>query len=692
MDYVSYKNIVEHLDIQKGDIVHISSDITRIAYDALQNGEIFDANLLIDSLIERVGDSGTLLFSTYNWDFCKGKAFDYRKTPGKTGYLGNAALKRKDFKRTFHPIYSFAVWGKDKDYLCNMRNTNSFGKDSPFQYLYDNHGKSLSMDVVFNDHYTFCHYVEETVGVPFRFMKYFEGDYTGENGSTFRRKFSMNVRFLEFPMGGDASALYDVLLEKGVAKETVVNDIVYSIIDIHKSFEPIADDLKYHGGSLQVQYEGQYDPEPTHGERMYKVCGDLFPINRSLSGDGVRQTLAYIKNNLAELEICQIKSGSKVFDWTVPEEWNVTDAYIEDSKGRRVVDFKNHNLHLVGYSVPINEHMTFEELDKHLYSIPEEPEAIPYVTSYYKRTWGFCLPHNLRTQMAKMPEERYHVVIDSSLNPEGVLNYGEAFICGGGNREAMLTTYICHPSMANNELSGIAVAIEAAKYIKSFKNRKYNYRIVFAPETIGALIYMNKHLDYLKHNVDAGFILSCMGDDGAFSCVHSPYGNNYADRVADHALDYIGGTIKRYSFLDRGSDERQYCSPQAGLPFCALSRSKFGTFRQYHTSMDNLDFVSEKGLEGGFELVKRCIDLLEMNDKYVVATVGEPQLGKRGLYPTTSTKDSGLTVRNLTNLIAYANGKNDLIEIANIIGVDALSLKENVEKMVENGLFKKVSD
>lgn len=430
-------------------------------------------------------------------------------------------------------------------------------------------------------------------------------------------------------------------------------------------------------------------------EQMYKICRDIFPYNRSLSGQGVRDTLEYIKNILPELEIKSIKSGEHVFDWIVPEEWNVRDAYVMSENGEKVIDIKNSNLHLVGYSEPIDKVVTFAELDERLFSIPEIPEAIPYVTSYYKRTWGFCLRHSVREKLRNDPNKKYRVVIDSTLDPNGVLNYADITIPGNleggrGFKEILFTSYVCHPSMANNELSGIAVAVEAAKYIKSLPKRKYDYRLVFAPETLGALIYLRENLENFKKNLAAGFVLTCIGDSGDYSCLQSPYGDTLADKTARHMLKYITEEPNIYSFLDRGSDERQYCSPGAGLPLCTLMRTKWSKYKFYHTSFDDLNFISPEGLGGGFMMVKNCIDLLELNETYRVTTVGEPQLGRRGLYPEISTSESGLTVRNLMNLIAYADGKNDLIDIAEIIGVDALSMKDNVDKMVANGLFEKV--
>ena len=246
---------------------------------------------------------------------------------------------------------------------------------------------------------------------------------------------------------------------------------------------------------------------------MYKWCVDLFPINRSIMGDGVRNTLSYIKKEFPDLEIKKIKTGTKIFDWEVPNEWNVKEAYIEDLKGNRIIDFKKNNLHLMSYSVPIDKWMNLNELNKHLYSIEEQPDAIPYVTSYYKKNWGFCISHN---QRKKLKNTNFHVVIKSSLNP-GYLNYGEILIKGKTTNEILLSTYICHPSMANNEVSGPVVTLALTKFINKIKSRNFSYRIIFIPETIGALAYLSYNHKKMKKNIKAGFILTCVGDNNNFS-------------------------------------------------------------------------------------------------------------------------------------------------------------------------------
>ena len=421
------------------------------------------------------------------------------------------------------------------------------------------------------------------------------------------------------------------------------------------------------------------------GKKIYSLIEELFPINRSLSGDGVRETLKILKRENPELQIHSIKSGSKVFDWEVPDEWNCFDAYIITPDGKKICDYKKNNLHVVQYSIPIEKEISLEELQKHLYSYPPLPDAIPYVTSYYNRTWGFCISENERK---KLKQGKYKVIIKSELK-KGELNYADIVIKGKSKKEIFFSTYICHPSMANNELSGPALATYLAKYVKSLDNY-YTYRFIFAPETIGSLIYLSKHLKHLKENVIAGFILTCVGDDRTYSYLSSRYANTLADKVALNLLQYEIKGFKKYSFLDRGSDERQYCAPGVDLPVCSIMRSKYAEYPEYHTSLDNLDLVSPAGLEGSFNLYKKIIDVLENNFYYKVTVLGEPQLGKRGLYPKISDHTTLEKVKNIRNFLAYADGNNDLIDIANIIGVSAYELIDIAKMFLEHNLVERI--
>lgn len=425
------------------------------------------------------------------------------------------------------------------------------------------------------------------------------------------------------------------------------------------------------------------------GQSMYSLCVELFPICRSITGNGVRKTLSILNSVIGgEMVVREVPSGTQVFDWSVPKEWNIRNAWIKDSKGNKILDFKDNNLHVVGYSLPVNKKVNLEELKTIIYTQPEQPDAIPYVTSYYKERYGFCMTQNRKNNLK---EDNYHIFIDSELK-DGSLTYGEIIIPGDSNKEVFLSTYVCHPSMANNELSGPAVAIYLAKWLKSLPIRRYTYRIIFIPETIGSITYLSQNLEHLKKRVIAGFNISCVGDNRTFSYVASRYGNTLADKVAKNVLRFYYPEYKEYSFLKRGSDERQYNAPGVDLPVCAICRSKYGEYPEYHTSKDNLDFISPEGLAGAFEVYKQCITVLENNYKYKINVLCEPQLGKRGLYPTISQKGSYDAIKAMTDFIAYADGNNDLIDISNIIGVSVKNLTSIIEKLKINELIEEVSE
>ena len=422
------------------------------------------------------------------------------------------------------------------------------------------------------------------------------------------------------------------------------------------------------------------------GEKMYGWAQDLFPIHRSITGLGVRDTLAYLGNLLPGLTVHAVPTGTQAFDWIVPYEWTIRDAYIADEAGNKVVDYNNHNLHVLGYSEPVDAWLSRAELDAHLYSLPEQPDAIPYITSYYERRWGFCLTHH---QRAALPDGQYHAVIDSNLQP-GVLNYGELIIPGQEESEVLLSTYICHPSMANNELSGPVVTAALAQWLQSLENRRYTYRIVFVPETIGAIVYLSKNSAYMMQKTVAGFEVSCVGDDRAYSLLPSRKGGTLADRVAEQTLKQRGVNYSHYSFLNRGSDERQYCSPLIDLPMVSVMRTKPGYFPEYHTSLDDLSVISPTGLEGAFEVIQSCLQALEVNYVYKATVPCEPQLGRRGIKPSLSTKNV-VVPRTIMNVLAYADGQTDLLAISEIIGVDVMECAAAAVRLEHDGLLEKVA-
>ena len=421
------------------------------------------------------------------------------------------------------------------------------------------------------------------------------------------------------------------------------------------------------------------------GLDMHSWAADLFPICRSITGLGVRKTLKYLEALLPNLTIHEVPSGERALDWIVPEEWNVRAAWVEDTTGKKVIDFEETNLHLMGYSEPVDFVVSREELDAHLYSLPEQPEAIPYVTSYYSRSWGFCLSEIHRAQLGPGP---FRVVIDSTLGP-GSLSYGELVIPGETTEEILLSTYVCHPSMGNNELSGPVVTTALARWLQSLKTRRYTYRILFIPETIGSIVYLSRHLEHLRSHVKAGWVVTCIGDERTYSYVPSRLGGTLADRVSLQVLSELKSGFDKYTFLDRGSDERQWCSPGADLPVCSIMRSKYGTYPEYHTSLDDLNFITPSGLAGGYQVLKQCIELLEANDRWIVSTVGEPQLGRRGLYPTTSLKGSAASVSVLRDVVSYCDGNHDVLDLCERIGVASTQVMQALDQLHKHEIVRR---
>jgi aminopeptidase-like protein len=420
------------------------------------------------------------------------------------------------------------------------------------------------------------------------------------------------------------------------------------------------------------------------GKEIHNLCSQLFNINRSITGDGVRETLATLKEFMPDLSITEVPTGTSVFDWTIPKEWKVNDAYIISPSGKKICSFKENNLHLVGYSTPIHAKLSLSELQGNLYSLPDQPTAIPYITSYYKERWGFCLTQQQRDGLE---DGEYEVFIDSELF-DGYLTYGELLIKGNTDREIFISTYICHPSMANNELSGPAVTTFIAKWLSSRANNRYSYRFVFIPETIGSITYLSKNKDYLKANVFAGFNVTCIGDNRDYSYLPSRNGETISDTVAKHVLKYICPTYKSYKWTDRGSDERQYCSPGIDLPIASIMRTKYGKYDEYHTSLDDLTkVVTPEGLDGGYIALKSAIEALEENRYPKINVFGEPQLGKRGLYPTLSTKTSAIEVRLMMDLITWSDGTNSMLEIAELCEVPIWELYPIVKKLFDHKLL-----
>ena len=425
------------------------------------------------------------------------------------------------------------------------------------------------------------------------------------------------------------------------------------------------------------------------GNDIHKLAQKLWGINRSITGEGVRETLSLLRQHMPNLEIKSVSSGTKVFDWTVPREWKVSEAYVIAPNGDRILDFSVNNLHLVGYSVPFQGKLSLQELNEHLHSLPDQPEAIPYITSYYAERWGFCLSQEQRDQLK---DGDYDVIIDSELF-EGVLNYAELILPGEKQDEVFLSTYVYDPSMANNELSGPTVVTYIAKWLQNLGSRRYTYRIIFVPETIGSITYLSMNYRDLTKNVVAGFNVSCVGDNRGYSYLPSRDGRTLSDKVARHVLHHIDPNYSVYKWIDRGSDERQYCAPGIDLPIASIMRTKYGQYPEYHTSLDDLvNVVTPKGLDGGYWSLRRALELLEKNFKYKVNVYCEPQMGKRGLYPTLSTKNGGDEVRFMMDFLSYCDGKHDLVDIAEKIDAASWDLYELATILEKNGLITAVNE
>lgn len=413
----------------------------------------------------------------------------------------------------------------------------------------------------------------------------------------------------------------------------------------------------------------------------------LFPINRSITGKGILKTLKIIKSNFPMLNIKKIKSGTKVFDWKIPEEWNIKNAYILDKYNNKIIDLNNNNLHILGYSIPVNKTLKKNQLLKKIFSLKNQPKAIPYHTSYYKKDWGFCCSHIQKKDIIKnyKIDDKFKVFIDSKFNKKGHLNYGELVLRGESSQEILISTYICHPSMANNELSGPIVAMALIDFFKK-KRLKKTLRFLFIPETIGSIAYLSKNLNKLKNNVIGGYVISCIGDNKNYSCMFSKYKNSPSDFAIIQAYRKLNiKKYKIYSFLERGSDERQYCSPGIDLPITSVFRTKYGEYPEYHTSLDDFNLVTLKGVTGGFKIVREAISILLNNIYPINKILCEPQMGKRGLYRSMSTKKKFFEKKYL-DFLQYSDGKNSINDIMKNIKTSSKVTKQIYLKLKKNFL------
>lgn len=418
------------------------------------------------------------------------------------------------------------------------------------------------------------------------------------------------------------------------------------------------------------------------GERIYQTACDLFPICRSITGDGVRQTLSMLAGLGADIKISEIASGEKIFDWTVPDEWNIHDAYIKDPLGRKIVDFRKNNLHLLNYSVPVHARISLTELKQHLYTIPDQPDLVPYRTSYYAKTWGFCLSHR---QMLTLTEGEYEVLIESSLQP-GSMTYGEILLNGASEDEVMIYTHICHPSLANDNLSGMALAAHMANYLAG-KPLRHSYRFIFAPGTIGSIAWLASN-ETRTGRIKHGLVVCLVGDPGEMTYKKSRDGDASIDRIAMYVLKGRTSSYKLREFEPYGYDERQFCSPGFNLPVGRLTRTANGEYPEYHTSGDNLDFIQPDKLADSFRVLAEIVEVIE-NDSIFINTNPkcEPQLGKRGLYRMTGGRNIGGLEHAMLWVLNQSDGGSSLLDIALRSDIPVKELARAADLLKQSGLL-----
>lgn len=422
-------------------------------------------------------------------------------------------------------------------------------------------------------------------------------------------------------------------------------------------------------------------------EQMYRLVSDLYPICRSITGDGIRKTLAMVKAYIP-LDIHEVPSGTKVFDWNVPREWNIRDAYVKDSAGNRVIDFHASNLHVVNYSVPIHRKMSLADLRPHLHTLAEHPEWIPYRTSYYKEDWGFCLAHR---KLQSLKEGEYEVCIDSSLE-DGHLTYGEYFIRGTKPDEVLISCHACHPSLCNDNLSGVALSTFLAR-ILSGRSLRLSYRFVFVPGTIGAITWLSRNQESTSR-IRHGLVVACVGDPGKLHYKKSRRGDSDIDRAVQHVLKHGGGEYEVRDFSPLGYDERQYCSPGFDLPVGSLTRTPNGRYEQYHTSADDLQFVRPEFLSDSLSKYLSVVSILESNKRYLGLNLHcEPQLGKRGLYSAIGgrTDQAAIEVAMLW-VLNLSDGSNSVLDIADRSGLEFGLVGRAVETLVTHRLLRECED
>lgn len=412
------------------------------------------------------------------------------------------------------------------------------------------------------------------------------------------------------------------------------------------------------------------------GEQIYELATEIYPICRSITGDGVRETLRRLARNVA-LQVHEVPSGTAAFDWTVPKEWNIRDAYIKNSHGERVVDFQDCNLHVVSYSTPVHGHFRLQDLRPHIFTLPDQPDLIPYKTSYYENSWGFCMAHD---RLRALPDDTYEVMIDSSLE-DGSLTYGEFVHVGDSDQQILLSAHVCHPSLANDNCSGLALLTCLAEQVAKIRTR-YTYRFIFAPGTIGAIVWLARN-EHLVQRIANGLIVSCVGDRGGPIYKRSRRGDSAIDRAMAHVMRHLAPEGRLVDFSPYGYDERQYCSPGFNLPVGLFQRSQFATFPEYHTSGDNLNLIRPDELARSYRMIVTGLNILE-HDRHLrnLNPKCEPQLGKRGLYSSgDEPRQSWDKTMAMLWVLNLSDGINSLLDIAERAGMAFAEIHEAASRL-----------